>query len=607
MPTTAEQLAILVANTDGMLTTVTAVKDSFTASKDTAVAAAVDATTQAGIATTQAGISTGKATEALSSANASAASAASAAEIVNISSVTTFTNPLSRAVQIRTSSSSERGIQQLSSSRIDSASLPCGETVALALIDYTPSGIVKLSNKHNGSVGVIFELLTTGFLRLTLNATTYTSTVAVSVVDGDFTVFDWSYFIPAASSAGGIVFAVNGVQIGTTVSVTAGTPINTTNVANKFVLGTSSVSESAVFLYYKLWKSHRTPAEILSTLVNGTQIADSARSGIGATLTGSNKWSGIAAGADGKLYCGPYDATDILIIDPVAGTATRSAMGATLTGSAKWNGIAAGADGKLYCAPFNATDILIIDPVAGTASRSAMGATLTGTFKWNGIAAGADGKLYCATRSATDILIIDPVAGTATRSAMGATLTGSNKWTSIAAGADGKLYCGPYEATDILIIKNLIASSLSAEDCQSDTGQILDRANNNHALMPASGATVYPQNLRPEIRGKNTWAATSELQYVSGVNQALYSASHYFEGIIVVPSAATTTGFTVGNGANASYYATVPGPLVAGDPIYIPLANRFSDGINRKLTITPMAAWTVSLNVTALGHVLEIS
>jgi len=594
-------------------------------------------------------------------------------------------------------------------------------------------------------VGVIFELLTTGFLRLTLNATTYTSTVAVSVVDGDFTVFDWSYFIPAASSAGGIVFAVNGVQIGTTVSVTAGTPINTTNVANKFVLGTSSVSESAVFLYYKLWKSHRTPAEILSTLVNGTQIADSARSGIGATLTGSNKWSGIAAGADGKLYCGPYEATDILIIDPVAGTATRSAMGATLTGSAKWNGIAAGADGKLYCAPFNATDILIIDPVAGTAtrsdmgatltgtfkwigiaagadgklycaplndtniliidpvagtasrsdmgatltgtfkwtsiaagadgklycgpyeatdiliidpvagtatrsdmgatltgsskwqgiaagadgklycapfnatdiliidpvagtaSRSAMGATLTGTFKWNGIAAGADGKLYCATRSATDILIIDPVAGTATRSAMGATLTGSNKWTSIAAGADGKLYCGPYEATDILIIKNLIASSLSAEDCQSDTGQILDRANNNHALMPASGATVYPQNLRPEIRGKNTWAATSELQYVSGVNQALYSASHYFEGIIVVPSAATTTGFTVGNGANASYYATVPGPLVAGDPIYIPLANRFSDGINRKLTITPMAAWTVSLNVTALGHVLEIS
>src|SRR5690606_21342509 len=34
-------------------------------------------------------------------------------------------------------------------------------------------------------------------------------------------------------------------------------------------------------------------------------------------LTGSSKWSGIALGPDGKLYCAPYSATDILVISPV--------------------------------------------------------------------------------------------------------------------------------------------------------------------------------------------------------------------------------------------------------------------------------------------------
>src|SRR5690606_28788777 len=102
-------------------------------------------------------------------------------------------------------------------------------------------------------------------------------------------------------------------------------------------------------------------------------------------------------------------ATDILVIDPVAGTATRTNMGLVLSGSGKWWGIAAAPDGKLYCAPYNATDILVIDPATGTAQRANMGVDLSGAFKWQGIAAGPDGKLYCAPSGATDILIIDPV------------------------------------------------------------------------------------------------------------------------------------------------------------------------------------------------------
>ena len=81
---------------------------------------------------------------------------------------------------------------------------------------------------------------------------------------------------------------------------------------------------------------------------------------MGATLTDTEKWAGGVLGPDGKIYGIPRSATDILIIDPVAGTATRSAMGATLTDTFKWYGGVLGPDGKIYGIPWDATDILIV-------------------------------------------------------------------------------------------------------------------------------------------------------------------------------------------------------------------------------------------------------
>ena len=182
-------------------------------------------------------------------------------------------------------------------------------------------------------------------------------------------------------------------------------------------------------------------------------LSEASRSAMGATLSDSSKWVGGVLGPDGKIYGIPFYATDILIIDPIAGTASRSAMGATLSGSNKWAGGVLGPDGKIYGIPLSATDILIIDPIAGTASRSAMGATLSGSNKWYGGVLGPDGKIYGIPHYATDILIIDPIAGTASRSAMGATLSdSSSKWFGGVLGPDGKIYGIPRDATDILIM-----------------------------------------------------------------------------------------------------------------------------------------------------------
>jgi len=117
---------------------------------------------------------------------------------------------------------------------------------------------------------------------------------------------------------------------------------------------------------------------------------------------------GGVLGPDGKIYGIPRDSQDILIIDPIAKTATLSNMGATLSGLNKWYCGVLGPDGKIYGMPSGVQDILIIDPIAGTATRSNMGAVLnTDSYKWNDGVLGPDGKIYGIPNFAQDILIID--------------------------------------------------------------------------------------------------------------------------------------------------------------------------------------------------------
>jgi hypothetical protein len=87
---------------------------------------------------------------------------------------------------------------------------------------------------------------------------------------------------------------------------------------------------------------------------------------------------------DAESFVGQLRAVTLVNRWASAQTASRTAMGATLSGSGKWWGGVVGPDGKIYGIPYNAADILVIDPVAGTASRTAMGATLSGSGKWVG-------------------------------------------------------------------------------------------------------------------------------------------------------------------------------------------------------------------------------
>ncbi|CAE8657580.1 unnamed protein product, partial [Polarella glacialis] len=177
------------------------------------------------------------------------------------------------------------------------------------------------------------------------------------------------------------------------------------------------------------------------------------------------KWSGICAGLGGWLFCAPHDACAVLAVsDGNRELKLFGDLGSNNSNnnsnsnnnddvnnnntSGKWFGIAAGNCGRLlYCAPYNAQQVLVID--SSTLELSFVEGAGEGTRKWSGIARGPDGLLFCAPYDADEVLVIDPRSDSlALIPCVGG--AGKAKWSGIALAADGQLYCAPACAKTVL-------------------------------------------------------------------------------------------------------------------------------------------------------------
>ena len=149
---------------------------------------------------------------------------------------------------------------------------------------------------------------------------------------------------------------------------------------------------------------------------------------------------------NGKIYFVPSSttATGVLVLDVATGTYTTiGSLGATAT---KYMGGALAPNGKIYCAPYNATDFLVIDPIANTVTQKG---SVAGTAKYGGAVLGPNGKIYCIPRTASSILVIDP--STETTTTIGSFGT-TDKWIGGVLAPDGSIVCVPYNSTSILRI-----------------------------------------------------------------------------------------------------------------------------------------------------------
>jgi len=146
---------------------------------------------------------------------------------------------------------------------------------------------------------------------------------------------------------------------------------------------------------------------------------------------GQEKWAGVCAADDGRLFCAPWNSDKVLVITPA--THSLSFMDGAGAGDCKWSGICKGADGRLFCAPHDDDRVLIINPCAG--NLSFIDGIGTGKAKWDGICTAADGRLFCAPHCSREVLIIDP--HTMTTETMKPVDIGDFSYSGICAADDG--------------------------------------------------------------------------------------------------------------------------------------------------------------------------
>ena len=180
---------------------------------------------------------------------------------------------------------------------------------------------------------------------------------------------------------------------------------------------------------------------------------------------GLSKWKGCAMAANGKLYCAPYHAQSILVIDVSTQQLSHIELGVSCKDECKWSGIAAGIDGCLYCAPCSADSILVVDPEDDSVSY--ITGAGEGSYKWSGIISASDGLLYCAPASSEAVLVIDPKSRQLQR--IPGAGRGGSKWSGIAEGPNGNLYCAPSMAMAVLEIDRRSQSLHRIEGALDDT------------------------------------------------------------------------------------------------------------------------------------------
>lgn len=168
------------------------------------------------------------------------------------------------------------------------------------------------------------------------------------------------------------------------------------------------------------------------------------------TLSTSNAYFGATLARNGNLYCFPYNATNVLEINPSRRLLTT--FGSVSNAVAKYAGGALGQNGKIYGAPLLATTVLEIDPDRRIVST--FGNT-TGFGYQAGAVTLPNGTILCSPNnggSNNTALLINPQQRTISRFISPPAGTQLPQSISIGLHPLGIAVCGPQTSNTILTI-----------------------------------------------------------------------------------------------------------------------------------------------------------
>ena len=506
---------------------------------------------------------------------------------------------LARAVRVAMTeaTSGSNGIQVADNANLDMATNDFTLHWEGSLPDYTPATIQPLIRKNNAASddGFRFEIDSSpsGRVYITLRDggivdADYVSTIATGVADSASAKITAVIVRETASVAGSVTFYVNGIQLGAAVAIAAGAPFSISNALSMYISGTSAARTACDFGQAILYNRALSAAEVLSLYNNGPALAD-----LGASQTAAFEGD-FSAGAGGVTN--RNNVTVAGNIDAIGGednwlrlTATGSSPNAQVSALTR---AAPGLRARLTLRLFVPSG----NPAAtGVSFRDSAANPISGLSDF---------------QPTTDV-VTDFVAEFTTTTSSSNFLVYLRSAASVTGGVSG----------DIVYIKILriqylgITGWWDARDAQSDTGQILDSSGNkNHAMLPASGATLIgkPMSEARQVRWTNTWAGTQELQYIGGVNQAVLPATAFIESIAVRVSGADIHDIVIGDGVDPDRYVVISGggsghggiALAAGSQT-LPLETQSTDGTNLKLTVDPDTNCTMTMVFTITYRILE--
>lgn len=490
---------------------------------------------------------------------------------------------LARAIRVAMTgaTSGSNGIRFLSSTATAIGTTTNFTVSATIAADYINSDGDTLVLQPASGLGQCYIKRTTGVMGYAYTGGVLESTQPISVADFNAGVFAWVITRQTVSVAGSVVFYVNGVQLGSSVAIPASSPEDFLPAGTfGYLLGTAALRRAGSLQDFILYNRDLSAAEVLSLYNNGPALAD-----IGASQT--------------VFYAGNYSAG----VDGVTTTAGTTLTGNidSIDGENDWLRVErTGATGNNYCL-LPTTGLLDKRVRTSVKIHNATGSGVSYFYIFYGGSPpiAAQQVIVAIPAGTTKTIELDAVLTRATTVAVAPTDVSGNNITV----ATGSIYY----VKSVLIYKSGLTGWWDARDAQSDTGQILDSSGNkNHAMLPASGATVIgkPMSEARQVRWTNTWTGTQELQYIGGVNQAVLPAKAYIESIVGIVSGATVEDIIIGDGSSGNRYVTITTGLAAGTVTFT-LANRTTDGTNLKLTVDPDANATMSIIWTVTYRILE--
>lgn len=182
-----------------------------------------------------------------------------------------------RSIGLTAAASATNGIQVPDHTSINFGTRSFSIEKGIVLDDYTPASDVVLARKHDGTNGWILSILTTGKIRITINAANYDSTVAVStlgVIDGGACELGVSVTRETAMAAGSVLFVVGGRQLGSAVAIPAAAPGTVTNTSALYLLGTSTTRTAGRVYYCMLYPWARALSAFQAFYRVGQSAAD---------------------------------------------------------------------------------------------------------------------------------------------------------------------------------------------------------------------------------------------------------------------------------------------------------------------------------------------